>query len=513
VTRRAPAACLLAGLFGAGLLVPTPAEGRPGSGQSYSSGSSGGSSSSRGSSSSSGSSSGGSSGSSYSSSGSGSTVVTSGNLSPAVFFIVFFGMIGFVLVQVFRDSYESRADREHWELQRRRAAESEERDRKTDYVALLRQKDPDFSLALFEDTARALFTQAHQARHDPAALARLAPYLDPLVRRSLQKRAPVGGQVGVVVVGALRLGHWRLNEMVGRFAVDAAFEANLILAQGGAQLVRETWTLERSARARTRPWEGVRSFGCPSCGAPLEQVAEELCQSCGQAVKPGRFDWTARSIEEGAGEKVAASLTGTVPERGTDRPTVVHPGLARAQASLLQDDPSALTNFEARLQLVFAELNAAWAAQDLRPVRAFLSAGLFATLQQQVEEYRRQGLVNAVKGAHIVRSQPARLVREARHDLLTLRVFGTGCDYTYRKAGGEVVGGDPDTQRPYSEYWTFIRGAQVRGAPRADKSCPRCGGPPAIGMEGNCEHCGALLASGDFDWVLSGIDQDDSYEG
>jgi predicted lipid-binding transport protein (Tim44 family) len=319
--------------------------------------------------------------------------------------------------------------------------------------------------------------------------------------------------VGVVVVGALRLSNWRLNEVVGRFAVDAAFEANLILAEGGAQHVRETWSFERSARARTRPWEGVRSFGCPSCGAPLEQVAEELCQSCGQAVKPGRFDWSVRTIAEGASERVGASLTGTVPERGTDRPTVVDRGLAAAQAALLQDDPAALTDFEARLRLVFTELNAAWAAQDLRPVRALLSSGLFATMQQQVDEHRRQGLVNAVKGARIVRVETARLLREARHDALTLRVFGTGCDYTYRKAGGEVVGGDPDVERPYSEYWTFLRGSAARGAPRADMSCPRCGGPPAIGMEGNCEHCGALLASGDFDWVLSGIDQDDAYRG
>jgi hypothetical protein len=30
-------------------------------------------------------------------------------------------------------------------------------------------------------------------------------------------------------------------------------------------------------------------------------------------------------------------------------------------------------------------------------------------------------------------------------------------------------------------------------------------------MEGNCAYCGALVTAGDFDWVLSRIEQDDSY--
>jgi hypothetical protein len=78
---------------------------------------------------------------------------------------------------------------------------------------------------------------------------------------------------------------------------------------------------------------------------------------------------------------------------------------------------------------------------------------------------------------------------------------------------GRVVGGDPRRDRRYSEYWTLIRGAGVRGAPRADKVCPSCGAPLAVSMAGNCEYCNTLVTSGDFDWVLSRIEQDDVYAG
>ena len=78
---------------------------------------------------------------------------------------------------------------------------------------------------------------------------------------------------------------------------------------------------------------------------------------------------------------------------------------------------------------------------------------------------------------------------------------------------GEVVGGSRKDDRKYTEYWTLIRGAKVRGAPRADGSCPACNAAVKVGMEGNCAYCGALVTAGDFDWVLSRIEQDDSYTG
>jgi hypothetical protein len=32
-------------------------------------------------------------------------------------------------------------------------------------------------------------------------------------------------------------------------------------------------------------------------------------------------------------------------------------------------------------------------------------------------------------------------------------------------------------------------------------------------MAGTCDHCGAHVTGGEFDWVLSKIEQDDSYRG
>ena len=37
--------------------------------------------------------------------------------------------------------------------------------------------------------------------------------------------------------------------------------------------------------------------------------------------------------------------------------------------------------------------------------------------------------------------------------------------------------------------------------------------PLEVSMGGECKYCGAHVTSGEFDWILSKIEQDDSYRG
>jgi predicted lipid-binding transport protein (Tim44 family) len=203
-----------------------------------------------------------------------------------------------------------------------------------------------------------------------------------------------------------------------------------------------------------------------------------------------------------------------VPERGTDLPTVLHPDLAARRAQLLADDPAATDEaLTARLHLIYDRLNAAWTNLDLKPARPYVSDSLFEYLQYWIDAYRQQGLRNVLQGMRITRSTVTKVVRDKYFDSLTFRLWGSGRDSTVRQDNGQVVGGDPRSDRVYSEYWTLIRGAGVRGAPRADANCPNCGAPLETNMAGECEHCGAKVTRGDFDWVLSKIEQDESYSG
>jgi DNA-directed RNA polymerase subunit RPC12/RpoP len=397
----------------------------------------------------------------------------------------------------------------------------------------IRRLDPEFSVVLFEDFAYALYARAHQARSDRRALDGLAPYLSPPVREHLQNRPPAGVAVTSVIVGVMRTTRVSLpadrippppgappsqTPSAGWVQVVLEIESNITLGNRAAQYVRERWSLVRSSSARSKPPDQVKSFKCPSCGAPFDPAgaaAGDRCAYCGEVVSGGRFDWTVQSVELLKVEARPPALVSTVEEVGTTWPTVYHPQVRARRTELLRDDPATTDEaLGARLTLIYDQLNSAWTSLDLTPARAFVSDGLFDYLQYWITAYQSQGLRNVLEGMRITEWTIAKVIRDARYDSVTCRVWGSGRDYTVKQADGGVVSGNPKRDRVYTEYWTLIRAAGVRAAPRADRSCPNCGAPvDQVNMAGECQHCGAKITRGDFDWVLSKIEQDDVYTG
>jgi DNA-directed RNA polymerase subunit RPC12/RpoP len=393
----------------------------------------------------------------------------------------------------------------------------------------LRALDPEFSEVLFEDFAYALFARAHEARASARDLEALSPYLSPAARAHLAQRQPVGAPVSGVVIGALRVVAVSVppatNAAPGgpppREVVTLELEANMTVGPAAgtpgaeqAHYVEERWRLERDATVQSKSPEKALSFQCPNCGAPFGPEGGDRCQYCGQVVSGGRFDWSVESIDLVRMEERPPALTSDVQEVGTNFPTIFDPRLNARWAELVREDPAVTTEgLNARLQLLYGELNAGWSRRDLTAARPYVSDGLFDYLQYWITAYETQGLRNVLEGMRIVDWKTVKIVRDRHYDSLTIRLWGSGRDSTVREPAGNVVSGDPKRDRAYSEYWTLIRGAGVKGAPRADKSCPNCGAPLDVSMAGQCQHCGAKITSGEFDWVLSKIEQDDSYTG
>jgi predicted lipid-binding transport protein (Tim44 family) len=407
-----------------------------------------------------------------------------------------------------------RGESDNWDS---RAAERHPAGPRPDPWEAVRAVDPDFSAVLFEDFVYTLYSTAQRARHATAALARLGPYLSPGVRAILHNRIPQGAPVVAVVMGAVRVEKVTVKpggEQLAVIDVEANLTARATDGMRG-EYVQESWTLSRAPGTHTRAWTGVRTFGCPACGAPIEASDDDRCASCGQVLAGGRFDWqVVDTAMQEWDERPPALLGEDAEEQGTDRPTVVDRGLGASRAALARDDAGfSEEQLFRRLDAIYTALNASWAAQDLRPVRPYASDAMFNYLSYWVEAYREQGLCNAVESPRITRRETARIRRDRHFDAVTVRLWATGYEVTTEAATDTVLRGSRTRERPYSEYWTLIRGASVRGAPRAEPNCPSCGAPLDVNMAGHCAHCGVHVTSGEFDWVLSRIEQDDSYEG
>jgi Tim44-like domain len=387
----------------------------------------------------------------------------------------------------------------------------------------LRKFDPNFSEIVFTDFAYALYGKAHEARgRGAAALEIFSPYLSEAARKSLLGLNPPGIQeVKGIIVGSMQVG--QVDGLVTpTVRVSLVFETNyteVTKAANGAPsemsyYVTERWELERKRDLLSPPPAQATALHCPRCGAPLQRNPVGACAYCGTKIDSGEFQWYVRKIALLGKEARGPLLTSDVPEAGTDLPSVIQPGLGLRQVDFNRNNPEfSWPDFEARARLIFNELQAAWSSLNWERARPHETDNIFQMHQYWIDAYRRQGLRNVVEDCVIDSMQPVKIQDDAFYEAITLRIWAHGRDYTVDNTG-KVVSGSSQKIRKWSEYWTFIRNRNAKPAAiRTDLNCPNCGSPLKVNASGICEFCGGKITSGEFDWVLSKIEQDESYAG
>src|SRR6267142_3766876 len=379
----------------------------------------------------------------------------------------------------------------------------------------LRRFDPNFSEIIFTDFCYALYGRAHDAR-GRGTLDLLSPYLSEQARASLlQLNPPHLKSVEGIIVGAMQVvGVQGLATPV--VSVSIEFDANYteVTDKQMSYYVRERWVLERKRDVLSPTPEQATALHCPRCGAALQKDTAGACAFCGTKIESGEFQWYVRGISTLHREAKGPLLTSDVQEVGTNYPTIAQPNFPAVRAAFEQNNPSfSWADFQARARLIVNELQAAWSLLNWERARPHETDNIFQMHRYWIDAYQRQGLRNALDQCKINAMQPVKIKMDAFYHAITLRVFAEGYDYTIDK-NGHVVAGSNKSLRRWSEYWTFIRNSKAKAGPaHADLNCPNCGAPLKINATGVCEFCGGKVTSGEFDWVLSKIEQDESYSG
>jgi Tim44-like domain len=387
----------------------------------------------------------------------------------------------------------------------------------------LRRFDPNFSEIIFTDFCYALYARAQHARATAAGLEELSPYLSAEARAHLLSRNPKNlREVAAIIVGSMQVTDVRgLASPMVQLSVD--FETNYTEIVGGngtgpsgqmTYYARERWLLERRRDVLSPPPERAVALHCPRCGAALQKDTAGACAFCGARIESGEFQWYVRSIRLMSREERGPTLTSNVPEVGTDNPSIVQPSFQQVRAYFERTHPEFNWNeFQTRARMIFDELQAAWSTLDWERARPHETDNIFQMHRYWIEAYRRAGLRNMLDSCRITSMQPVKIMEDAFYNAITLRIWAEGYDYTV-DGSGRVVAGSKKNLRRWSEYWTFIRNRNARPQhARTDLSCPNCGAALKVNATGICQFCGGKMTSGEFDWVLSKIEQDESYAG
>ncbi len=381
---------------------------------------------------------------------------------------------------------------------------------------VLREQDQNFSVALFRDFVYTLYAKLHVARGD-GSLDRYKPYVSKPAQVTLSRivgNVPVNQVKDVIVGGMSVMSVVRPEGPV--VTATIRFESNYTECFEGKEhsfYTVEMWHLSRKTHLLSPEPQAITRIGCPACGSALEFDAEGACQHCGRQVEPGTQHWQVRGIQVLQRQTRGPILTSDVPEVGTERPTIKAPDLKEQHDRLLAENPGLdWDKVHARFTTIFMELQTAWTEQDWQRARPYETDSLFQNHLFWIRQYQQQKLRNVLEQIQFERMVPVKVRSDRFYDAITCRVYASVIDYTVDEHGERVCGNKTHPRR-FSEYWTFIRGRGAKPNPHDARNCPSCGAPLKISMAGVCEYCDSKVTSGEFDWVLSTIEQDETYAG
>jgi tellurite resistance protein len=188
-------------------------------------------------------------------------------------------------------------------------------------------------------------------------------------------------------------------------------------------------------------------------------------------------------------------------------------------AALKAKDPNFdLMKFFDRTKREFLELQDAWFKRNLEPVRKYLSDATFQRLVSQLKLMELLGVRDAIADPQVVDLQIIGLEQNDSYDSVHIRVTAQLCDddapanFTDEQALALARKKKPEQ---FTEVWTFVRKPGTQTKVEGDTSqgkCPNCGAPFEGGAANTCEFCGAIVNSGNYDWVLAEITQGSQFQ-
>lgn len=169
--------------------------------------------------------------------------------------------------------------------------------------------------------------------------------------------------------------------------------------------------------------------------------------------------------------------------------------------------------FLERVATAFGRVQEAWSHQDLAAVRPFISDGIRERFSLQIGMQQAEGIRNQMEDVRVLNSSLAAAFSDEAFDTLHVRIHASAVDATVDLRTGRRTTGSGRAAE-FVEFWSFHRrpGARSLQGPGAiEGHCPKCAAPLEIVDVARCPSCGATVNSGEFDWVLAEITQDQEW--
>lgn len=164
----------------------------------------------------------------------------------------------------------------------------------------------------------------------------------------------------------------------------------------------------------------------------------------------------------------------------------------------------------------FFTIQQAWTERKPELSRQVMHDGIWQQHKFQIDQYISANKQNVLENLAIQNSRIVAADSDESFDTVVVRYFASCADYDIEldDEKRKIVRGSKQIA-DWAEDWVYQRSSKAVTKPNAgtmNKKCPNCGAPLDLDLAGVCKYCKAPVMSGEFDWVLTRIEQLPSYE-
>ncbi len=169
--------------------------------------------------------------------------------------------------------------------------------------------------------------------------------------------------------------------------------------------------------------------------------------------------------------------------------------------------------FKQKVNIAFNELQASWQVKNTKGIRRFISDGMYRKVVSQFEMMDKLSMVNKAENLTLGGLSIVKTEKDGDFDVVHVKLDAYIEDKFESEKYPELNHGE---EEDFTEYWIFYKkgGASSKDIYHSN-NCPNCGDqlPTDMGDIARCRSCGSLSNSGEFDWVLTQVVQEDYYTG
>lgn len=178
------------------------------------------------------------------------------------------------------------------------------------------------------------------------------------------------------------------------------------------------------------------------------------------------------------------------------------------EAKIKETDPDfSAEKFIGWTKETFVTLQTAWTERDWSKIRPFEKEELFKVHESQLEEYKRLGRINIISRVDVRSAYMVHYQTDENYEYLTMFLLARMGDYIIDENTKAVIQGDPNAEYELAYQIGFMRKkgvlTNINLSNHSTTNCPNCGAPTTVTSAGQCEYCGSVITSGEFDWVMS----------